>query len=121
MATSISYLPEAVDLECYAGDGASLQLNAGDGNGNVVSLEGDIVAQVRRNRSDADPLLVFKVDMSKAEEGIVIIWLSGKDTASLIDGDEPFKGVWDAQWTAVNSEPKTLVQGNLTCIPDVTR
>ena len=52
---------------------------------------------------------------------MVVLTLTGAQTALLVDGTGSFRGVYDVQWTATGSEPATLVQGGVTCELDVTR
>jgi hypothetical protein len=119
--SEISLSPPAVNLKLYAGDGANLRLVATDLDGEPFDLQGKVWAQIRANRTDQDPLVEWTVDDDLAEEGTVILRLSGDDTRSLMDGKPKFKGSWDCQWIAPEGEPVTLVQGEVLCDLDVTR
>jgi len=118
----IKLVPQAVDLQLYSGDGAKFTVTVTDPAGVAIDLTGDITASIRQDRSkpvDAD----FAIDASEAAGGILRLSLTGAQTGGLL-GDTPgvkFVGAWDCQWVPPADEPRTLVQGKVTCIPDVTR
>jgi hypothetical protein len=118
----IDLLPDRLDLALYAGDGATIQLQITDADGNSLDVSGEIKGQIRQQRTDTDALADWTVDMTNAPDGFVMISLTGDQTASLmtVNGNQ-FKGAWDVQWTPENVEPVTLLQGNVTCDEDVTR
>lgn len=119
--SKISVVPQRVDLVVYAGDGVSLRLDVINADtGANLDLSGEIDAQVKAKRSDTDALTEFAVNTDEAADGVLYLALSGEQTAVLTDGPQ-FKGAWDVQWMAVGQEPRTLVQGSLTCDLDVTR
>lgn len=121
MANVVSQIPETMDLDLYAGDGAAIKftvLNAGV----AFPLDGVLISQIKVTRADPEPLLTFGVDNSQLANGIVVIFLTGAQTASLISPTgRNFRGVWDLQYTATGAEPITLVQGKVKCNADVTR
>jgi len=117
----ISFVPENVDLALYAGDGAAVRLTVKDSLGNTLNVSGAVLAQVRNERTDATPLQSFTVDLSQGAAGIVRVSLSGTQTAALMNGEDPFSGYWDVQWTGTAAQPITLVQGKVSCTRDVTR
>jgi hypothetical protein len=119
--TVISLTPPAVGLVLYAGDGANLRLVATDLDGEPFDLRGDVRAQIRTKRTDATPLVEWGVEMAEAEQGVLVLRLTGDDTRALMGDRETFKGAWDCVWTMVDSEPVTLIQGDVTCDLDVTR
>lgn len=114
---TISFIPQSLDLACYAGDGASVRIVVSR-SGNPIDVSGDHEAQIRTKRLDVDPLDTFNIDDSQASIGILILSLTGEQTSGFGDG---FKGVWDLQWTAQDVEPITLIQGSVSCVLDVTR
>lgn len=117
MAT-ISFIPQSLDLACYAGDGAAVRIVISR-NGAPIDVTGDHQAQIRNARLDPDPPIdVFNIDDSDAANGVLLLVLTGDQTAGFGDG---FKGVWDLQWIAAGAEPITLIQGKITCVIDVTR
>jgi hypothetical protein len=121
-ASQISVTPQRVDLTVYAGDGVTLRLTAVDAEtGNKLNLTGEIGAQVKAHRSDTEPITEFVVDTAKAADGILDLSLSGEQTAALLSESSRFQGSWDVQWLADGEQPRTLVQGYLTCDLDVTR
>lgn len=128
MAGQLSVQPPVLDLSFYAGDGVSFKLTCKDATNAPINLTGTVEAQIRVDRvTEGDPVLVFSSDLTNAASGIVVLSLTGEETEGLIDGSAPtdrkgnFLGVWDAQWTALGAEPKTLCQGKVECLTDVTR
>lgn len=118
----VSVVPQRVDLVIYAGDGVTLRLTAVQAEtGDILDLAGEIAAQVKANRSDPDAITEFTVNTDQAAEGILDLSLSGEQTAALTMDEPRFKGAWDVQWIAEGEQPRTLVQGSLTCDLDVTR
>lgn len=117
----LSFIPQVLDLLLYAGDGAGIRFTITDSTGAALPLTGQMKAEIRANREDVDPALAdFAVDLTDASTGVVLISLTGEQTHALITADEKFVGVWDLEWTPANSEPATIVQGTVECLPDVT-
>lgn len=117
----LSFIPQILDLSLYAGDGAGIRFTITDSLGAALPLSGEMKAEIRANREDANPALAeFDVDLIDGDDGIVLISITGDQTHDLITGDETFNGVWDLQWIPTGSEPATLVQGSVECYPDVT-
>jgi hypothetical protein len=117
----LSFVPQVLDLSLYAGDGAGIRFTITDSTGAALPLTGEMKAEIRANREDADPALAqFDVDLTDFATGIVLISLTGEQTHSLISGEETFVGVWDLEWIPAGDEPATLVQGKVECVPDVT-
>ena len=126
MANQINLQPEVVDLVLYAGDGVDLPITCTNGAGAPIDLTGAVTAQVRLQRLDADPPVVaFTVNAVDAYQGKVILSLSGTQTAALSTHpsakDGKFNGVWDVQWTPASGQVRTLCQGRVECVADVTR
>ncbi len=128
MAGTLSIQPSVLDLALYAGDGVSFKLICTDNEDppQPVNLTGDIQAQIRVDRSSSDPpVATFSADMSGADIGEITLSLTGEQTADLMDGagvaKGKFTGVWDIQWTQTSGQPRTLCQGKVECIADVTR
>jgi hypothetical protein len=119
----INLLPEVLDLALYAGDGVKLRLICKDGNGDPIDVNGTIRAQIRQTRPDTDPLVSFAVNAVDAYLGIIVISLTGAQTQSLLNGSATgkFAGVWDVEWDSSGEEPRTLVQGSVECVADVSR
>jgi hypothetical protein len=116
----VSLVPEVVNLALYAGDGVGLRLTVKKGDGTPWNLTGTVQAQIRQDRMDTQVEESFAVDLSQGATGVVVLSLTGAQTTAL-GGAGPFAGYWDVQWTATGAEPATVVQGAVTCIPDVTR
>ena len=117
----LSFIPQTLDLVLYAGDGAGIRFTFTNSGGTALPLTGEMKAQIRANREDADPALAeFDIDDTDFATGVVLISVTGEQTHALITDDEKFTGVWDLQWTPTGDEPSTLVQGNVECFPDVT-
>ena len=117
----VSLTPPFVNLVLYAGDGANLRLTATDLDGEAFDLRGDVQAQIRQTRRAVDALVDWEVEMAEAEQGIVVLRLTGDETRSLMGDIDKFKGVWDCVWRMADSEPVTLIQGDVQCDLDVTR
>lgn len=120
--------PPTLDLSLYAGDGVSFKLVCKDKSDppEPVNITGDISAQIRVNRDPAStPVATFSVDMAGADVGEAVLSLTGDQTQDLIEDisvtKNKFTGVWDAQWTPTGGEPRTLCQGKVECVADVTR
>lgn len=120
-ASKISLIPDSLDLTLYAGDGVTIKLSVTDNVNAALPIDGEIIAQIRKKRLDAETILEFTVDLIEGDAGIVFISLTGMQTASLITDKPSFKGVWDAQWQKTGEEPITLVQGVIECDADVSR
>lgn len=121
---TLDFRPEILNLDIYAGDGLSINLNCKDPAGNPIEISGSVEAEIRQDRlhpSDA-PLVNFNVNLVDAYLGIIGLTLTGAQSLSLLgDGVEKFTGVWDVQWTPAQLQIRTLVQGIVECVADVTR
>jgi hypothetical protein len=126
MANQIDVRPQVLDLFLYAGDGVKFRIICTDGAGAPVDITGEVKAQIRLKRFDPDPPIEsFSVNSIDSYKGIVILELTGAQTAHLSQDPSNqagnFKGVWDIQWTPAGSQPRTLCQGKAECVIDVTR
>lgn len=128
MSGQLSNQPPGLDLALYAGDGIAFKLICTDNATppQPVNVTGDIQAQIRVDRSSVDPPVVeFAADMVGADVGEVVLSLTGVQTQDLMDDPSTskgkFSGVWDVQWTETGGEPRTLCQGKVECVADVTR
>jgi hypothetical protein len=125
----IDLQPAVCDLYLYAGDGASLRLVCRDSEEDdaaPVNMSGAISAQIRLSHlADDPPITTFSSDVTDAADGIMFLILTDTQTRGLVEDESAvngvFKGVWDVQWTATGSTPRTLVQGAVECVTDVTR
>jgi hypothetical protein len=116
--------PSILNLLLYAGDGFSIRLSCKDSAGAPIDITGAVTAHVRLDRLHPTdpPLASFSTNLVDAYLGIIGLSLTGEQTASLLgDGDDKFTGVWDVQWDSVDMGPRTLVQGIVECVADVTR
>lgn len=125
---NITVQPPVLDLSFYAGDGVAFKLLCKDDANVVVDVRGAIEAQIRVDRTLEDPPVVeFSSDMTKAQQGEIILSLTGPQTQALVThpstkpGSGKFAGVWDVQWTKTGAEPRTLCQGKVECLADVSR
>jgi hypothetical protein len=123
---SINLQPDVLDLSLYAGDGVDLRMVCTDSKGDELDLSGAVDAQIRIDRLDqVDPIAVFSVNTVDAYEGVVVLSLTGDQTRALSQDPSSkqgvFSGVWDVQWTKVGAEPRTLCQGKVECVADVSR
>jgi hypothetical protein len=126
MMADISVQPPVLNLSFYAGDGLAFRLICNDETDEPIDVSGVIEAQIRLDRLMEDPPIVeFSSDLTNAANGIVVLSLTGEQTQQLIDHPSTkkgkFTGVWDTQWLMNESEPRTLCQGKVECLADVTR
>jgi hypothetical protein len=126
IVASIDLKPQVLDLSLYAGDGVEFRLICTDSDGDPLNVSGNITAQIRVDRSETSTAIVdFDANLIDADQGIVALSLTGDDTQALMQdpsvSKDKFQGVWDVQWTPSSQEPRTLVQGKVECVADVTR
>lgn len=127
---SLTIQPPVLDLSFYAGDGIAFKVICTDDAEPPapVDVRGVVVAQVRLDRVTTDPpVVVFSSIMTQAQQGIILLSLTGEETQPLVThpsvkpGSGKFSGVWDLEWTASGAEPRTLCQGKVECLADVSR
>jgi hypothetical protein len=121
MTELIDLSPASVNLKLYSGDGVRFRLIATDKNNAAVNLTGTITAQIRKERGGSFAASAeFMIDLTNAATGVAVLSLTGAQTQALAR-KENFSGVWDVQWTASDSEPRTLCQGKVEVVVDVSR
>jgi len=120
----IDLTPKLMNLRLYAGDGAQLKITFGQQGAMLDMSKGTFEAQIRASRLDPSPAASWAVDQTDAAQGVVILSLTGEQTAQLM-ADDPtvftWIGAWDVQWQPTGSEPLTLFTGDCYCEADVTR
>lgn len=126
MANQINLQPQVLNLSLYAGDGVEFRLRCKDGGGDPIDITGTVNAQIRLDRlTETDPIVEFATNMVDAYQGIVILSLTEDQTRELVmspsAANGKFSGVWDIQWTPANTPSRTLCQGTVECVSDVTR
>lgn len=126
MASQIDLQPQVLDLELYAGDGVDFRLTIVNSAGAPIDITGAVKAQIRVDRLAPDPPIVsFTTGMVDAYQGIVVLSLTGAQTTQLVQDPSAnggrFTGVWDVQWTPSGKQPRTLCQGKVECVSDVSR
>jgi hypothetical protein len=125
MANQINLQPQVLDLALYAGDGVSIKLHCVDKAGAPIDVNGTVKAQIKLDRTSNSPIVSFTIGVVDAYQGIVVLSLTGAETAQLSSDPSSksgaFVGVWDIQWTPSGKQPRTLVQGKVECVSDVTR
>ena len=126
MANQINVQPQVLDLALYAGDGVEFRLKCTNGADAPIDLNGVVKAQIRLDRLSEDPAIVdFTIGAVDAYQGIVVLSLTGIQTTDLVEDPSSkagkFSGVWDIQWTPSGKQPRTLCQGKVECVTDVTR
>ena len=119
----VDLVPGVTDLKLYAGDGVSLALQVTDAQGANFNVTGTVTAQVRYRRQDTDVVSAFACDSSGAATGRLVLSLTGAQTGAMIVNpeDTEMMGEWDVQWKPAGGEPRTLVQGDVHVVLDVTR
>lgn len=118
--------PQVLNLQLYSGDGFSFRMLCKNTVGDPIDMGGTVKAQIRLDRTTPDdpPIQSFAVVMTDAYQGIIALSISGAQTQSLTDdsGDgQKFTGVWDVEWEPDDAEPRTICQGTVECVADVTR
>lgn len=126
MANTINLQPQVLNLALYAGDGVEFRLVCTDADGDPIDITGSVSAQIRLNRTtDTAPIVEFTTGMVDAYQGIIVLSLTGDQTQDLIEDSSTkagkFTGVWDIQWSPATGQPRTLCQGSVECVADVTR
>lgn len=126
MANVIDLQPAVLNLMLYSGDGVEFRLLCKNSANAPIDITGTVKAQVRLDRSSADPAIAdFASDLVDAYQGIVVLSLTGAQTQALSahpsSKNGKFTGVWDVQWIAAGKQPRTLCQGTVECVSDVTR
>lgn len=126
MASQINLQPQTLDLALYAGDGAKFKVICTDPANAPIDVTGTVDAQIRLDRlTETDPIVEFTVNNTDAYLGIIVLSLTGIQTRELSahpsSSGGKFTGVWDMQWTPADDEPRTLCQGKVECVSDVTR
>lgn len=128
----LSYNPPVLDLVVYAGDDTYIPLNV-SANNVGINLTGIHTAQIRKTR-DGEVLGTFIINTNNASTGQIILVLQSETANDLIVDAEVktdyfgndlitapmFQGVWDWNYD-VDGIIRTLVQGQITVIKDVTR
>ena len=127
----LDLVPQSMDIRLYAGDGVTIKLTFLQDGQPLDMSNGEIKAQIRHSRLDLEspPAAFWAVEASESSGGIVILSLTGEETAALISDQvlNPhkyrygWKGSWDVQWHPTDLEPITLFQGTCFCDADVTR
>ena len=108
----ISVQPQILDLKLYAGDGVEFRLICKMEPVLLLILLVSVKAQVRLDRLSAStPIVEFTASLVDAYQGIIVLSLSGAQTALLVADSNSgvFNGVWDIQWTPASSQPRTLM------------
>lgn len=123
---SVTIQPPVLDLSIYAGDGVLFQLVCKDEQGAPIDITGTTQAQVRLDRSEtSSPIVEITTLVTDSTTGIIEVSMTGEQTQQLSadpsSKNGKFSGVWDLEWTAVGAEPRTLCQGKVECVADVTR
>jgi hypothetical protein len=110
--TSIAALPQSLDLQVYAGDDFTFTITVG---GSIGSITGwTVTAQIRATAANSSVLGSFTASIGGSN--VITITLPHTVSASL-----PAVAVWDCQLTDPSGKNLTIVTGNITVTPEVTR
>ena len=116
MGTKIDLTPAILDLNLYSGDGEDFQISFIDEVKTPIDVSRFTwLAQIRQLRTSIEAI-DLSIDATKANVGILTIHISSIITKSL-----PKTSQWDLQNTSLTTEPRTVLQGTVTCNKDVTR
>ena len=123
---TINVQPSVLDLALYAGDGIEFRLICTDSADAPVDITGIVKAQIRTTRTNYDePLVEFAVNLTDAYLGVIVLALTGEQTHDLVEhfftSPGVFNGVWDIGWEPEGTYPRTLCQGKVECVADVSR
>jgi hypothetical protein len=127
LANQINLQPQTLDLALYSGDGVDFRLICTDKAGDPVDVNGAVKAEIRLDRTTPEdpPIVAFTVGTTDAYLGIILLSLTGAQTELLSEHPSAvngkFTGVWDIQWTPAGLQPRTLCQGKVECVADVTQ
>jgi hypothetical protein len=114
MPTTLTALPEIVDLNLYQGDDFVMALTVAYDNGDPADFTGAVVtAQIRRTTSDEDVLAHF---FPTVNANVITLWLPSAES-SKISGTV----VWDCNVTDVGARVTTVATGKVTVTAEVTR
>lgn len=119
-------VPERYDIDAYRGDDLVIPLAAANSSGPLDITTHTIIAHIRRNALDEDPPAeTFDVVLENPTQGLFLLVLPHARIAALPCDPTPHtdgsKYVWDVQHTIPGGRTKTLYQGTLTLIADVSR
>lgn len=110
--------PAVLDLLLYAGDGEAFEIHFQDENNEAIDVS-DLVwtSQIRKTRSaDETDIHDLEIRTDDAATGTIVVVISAEITRAL-----PKSSQWDIQSTKGTDDPVTILQGSVTCSPDVTR
>jgi hypothetical protein len=128
----LSYNPPVLDLVVYAGDDTYIPMTISSG-GDPVNITGTHSSQIRLTR-DGELLGTIQVVIPEPTNGEATLVISSETADALVVdaventdyfGNElitapMFQGVWDWNYSVGNVN-RTMVQGKITVIKDVTR
>ena len=128
----LSYNPPVLDLVVYAGDDTYIPMTISSG-GEPVNITGTHSSQIRLTR-DGELLGTIQVVIPEPSNGEATLVISSETAEALVVdaventdyfGNElitapMFQGVWDWNYSVGNVN-RTMVQGKITVIKDVTR
>jgi hypothetical protein len=117
MSEKIDLTPAVLDLVLYAGDGTSFQIDFVDDDDQPMDVSTiSWAAQIRKTRT-SDIASDLEINIDNASTGTIIVHISKDITRTIAKANQ-----WDLQGTPVGyDDPITILQGSVTCKPDVTR
>lgn len=117
MSEKIDLTPAVLDLVLYAGDGADFEVIFTDESNDAIDVS-DLswAAQIRKTRV-SEEAATLEITTDDAATGIIVVHISAEVSRGLAKTSQ-----WDLQSTSVSRpDPVTVLQGTVTCNPDVTR
>lgn len=117
MNSKLDLTPAVLDLILYAGDGEDFQISFVDDNGTAIDISSFTWnSQIRKTRS-AEDAIDLDIDVTDAVAGNLTLHISADITRAL-----PTRSQWDLQCVSIaRPDPRSFVQGSVSCVQDVTR
>jgi hypothetical protein len=119
--TSISVIPQNLDITIYAGDDFNIQLEFRTQAGNPRDVSGTWRAQIRSDKL-TDPVTSFVVTTTDAASGVIYMTLDGNTTAQLLSTVVSTGSflIYDLELTTPAGAVNTIIAGQLHIVSDVT-
>ena len=110
-------MPSKANLAIYQGDDYAAVVTVLNGSDAPPDLAGyQAQAQIRNGAADSNPDILVEINTSIQAPNLVNLWIPNSDTVGL---SGPY--AWDLQLIAPDGIISTILAGNVTVTPEVTR